>query len=330
MIEQETQLNTAYVYLHRNAKTNVVFYVGISKSNNDGKYYRANRRYNRSAYWNNYTRKHKYTVEIYREGISWDEACSLETQLIFKYGRRENKCGSLVNLTDGGEGVVCLSEEKRLLASMVTKKMWASGKMGSLSKKIFQYSDNGELIGRFSSHKEAVAATGVGRTEISGCVRGKRTRAGGFYWSYSDDLISIPIHRKLGMAGAVGIVGYSIKTDNVYEFESQLEAESYFGIPFLSSSICKVLSGELILSNDILWYKKNHNKKDAIEKRDEIRGHRMIVRISPDGGIRIYDSLKDACRLNNVNNANLCACFTGRQITARGYKWKRLKDYNHE
>lgn len=43
-------------------------------------------------------------IEKYKENLTNIEACSLEKELIKKFGRRDLKHGTLVNLTDGGEG----------------------------------------------------------------------------------------------------------------------------------------------------------------------------------------------------------------------------------
>ena len=325
----ENEQHKAYVYLHRNSKTKVVFYVGISKDNNNGRYYRANRKYNRSVYWNNYTKKHKYFVEIYKDNISWEEACDLEKQLIFEYGRKENKCGSLVNLTDGGEGCVCLSDETKLESSNRTKQMWMSGRLDKKLKPVFQYDDNGKLIGRFSSHTEAMNKTGVGRTMISACVRGCILRAGGYYWSNFDNLKSIPSTRRVGEAGSIAVVGYDIKTDSIYKFKSQIEAEEYFNISFLSTSISKCLKGELNMANDMLWYKEKHNKSLAIEKRNSIRQDRAVVKIDLNGNATIYESLQKASTENNIDTSGISACYRGKQLTAGGYRWEKLNKYNY-
>ena len=89
----------AIVYQHRRKDTNQVFYVGIGKTENraykSGKF--------RSEFWNNVA-KNGYTIEITHKDISWEEACIIEKYLISFYGRRDLNLGTLVNLTDGGEG----------------------------------------------------------------------------------------------------------------------------------------------------------------------------------------------------------------------------------
>lgn len=84
-----------YVYLHRRADDNEVFYVG------KGKGHRAKRTADRSAWWHRVVAKHGIVIEYVETGMFEDSAFDLEIELIRFY----RECGhQLVNLTDGGEG----------------------------------------------------------------------------------------------------------------------------------------------------------------------------------------------------------------------------------
>lgn len=87
------------VYRHRTLDTKQVFYVGIGLPN------RPYKKNGRTLYWKNIVNKHGYSIEIIKENISWTDACELEELLILEYGRRDLKTGTLVNLTNGGDGV---------------------------------------------------------------------------------------------------------------------------------------------------------------------------------------------------------------------------------
>ena len=50
---------------------------------------------------------------FFKEDVTWEEACTLEKNLIKEYGRRDLMAGTLVNMTDGGEGIENPSEEVR-------------------------------------------------------------------------------------------------------------------------------------------------------------------------------------------------------------------------
>lgn len=88
----------ALVYQHIREDKEEVFYIGIS--NNKVRPYSKSR----NKIWKNITNKTSYRVEIIYNDISWDEALSIEVQLISKYGRIDIGTGILSNMTDGGDG----------------------------------------------------------------------------------------------------------------------------------------------------------------------------------------------------------------------------------
>lgn len=90
----------AIVYTHTRNDNNQVFYVGVGKHSR-----RAYTKHSRNSHWYNVANKHGYTVQITHRDVCYEEALSIEKYLVSFYGRRDLKTGSLVNLTDGGDGV---------------------------------------------------------------------------------------------------------------------------------------------------------------------------------------------------------------------------------
>lgn len=93
-----------YVYLHRRATDGSVFYVG------KGCKQRAWWEFGRSEHWNRIKNKHGLVVEIFKDGMSENDAHMLEIEVIKTIGRK-----NLCNHTDGGEGMSgwSASEETR-------------------------------------------------------------------------------------------------------------------------------------------------------------------------------------------------------------------------
>jgi hypothetical protein len=89
----------AVVYRHIRLDKNEVFYVGIGK--NEARAYSLQ---NRNTHWKNITNKTDYRVDILFDDLTWDEACKKENEFIEIWGRKDLGKGTLVNLTDGGEG----------------------------------------------------------------------------------------------------------------------------------------------------------------------------------------------------------------------------------
>ena len=102
--------NNCLIYRHIRLDDNETFYIGIA-SNNKRPYLKRDR----SQYWKNITNKTKYEVQILKSDLTWEDACELEILLISWYGRRNLNTGTLVNMTEGGDGSVGYSpsEESR-------------------------------------------------------------------------------------------------------------------------------------------------------------------------------------------------------------------------
>jgi hypothetical protein len=106
-----------YVYLHLTEDTNEVFYVGKGKGN------RAYKLSGRNKFWHSVVNKHGFVVKIVEDNLSEDQSVLLERKLISEYGRRDLGQGTLVNLTDGGEGQSgkIYSDKERLVLSEKAK-----------------------------------------------------------------------------------------------------------------------------------------------------------------------------------------------------------------
>jgi len=95
----------AYLYRHIRLDKNEPFYIGIGSDEN-GKYLRAfqKQKYQRNSYWNNVVSKTDYEVEILIDNITIEESKIKEKEFIALYGKKIDKTGTLVNLTEGGDG----------------------------------------------------------------------------------------------------------------------------------------------------------------------------------------------------------------------------------
>lgn len=89
----------AFLYQHIREIDEVCFYIGIGEDKR-----RPYRKTNRSKFWKSETNKYKFYVKILSNNLSWKNAQEAEIQLIKLYGRRDLNKGTLVNLTDGGDG----------------------------------------------------------------------------------------------------------------------------------------------------------------------------------------------------------------------------------
>lgn len=95
------------VYRHRKKDCGDVFYVGRGRIHTNGKCYRAFSSHPRGPFWKRTVAKHGFSAEIVATFETVEEANVFEKALIRHYGRHGlDPCGSLVNHTEGGDGVI--------------------------------------------------------------------------------------------------------------------------------------------------------------------------------------------------------------------------------
>jgi hypothetical protein len=90
--------NKFIVYAHLNGVTNEVFYIGIGVKG------REKQKLKRSERWINYVNKYGFTVIVLKVCLMWDDACRIEKRLIHLIGRKDTNSGTLINMTNGGDG----------------------------------------------------------------------------------------------------------------------------------------------------------------------------------------------------------------------------------
>jgi hypothetical protein len=112
-----------YLYRHIRLDYNIPFYIGIGRNSvNSNNYYRSRSTKNRNKHWHNVVNKTNYEVEIMLESDDFEFIKEKEKEFIKIYGRKDMSTGALVNMTDGGEGVlncICTEETKKKLSSVV-------------------------------------------------------------------------------------------------------------------------------------------------------------------------------------------------------------------
>lgn len=182
--------NMYYVYIHRKATTGEVFYVGKGHGN------RAYSHSNRNKIWQHVVEKHGFIVEIVTESIQEWYAFELERDLILAHGRRIDNSGTLVNITEGGEGISGLThsaESKKKMSDAkigntfmlgLTRSDSSKKKMSDAKRKIMKpvKRDDGVI---YESTHAAAKQTGARQGGIVNCLKGRCHTAGGYSWSYA-------------------------------------------------------------------------------------------------------------------------------------------------
>ena len=152
-----------YIYQHRSADTNEIFYVGKGK---DKRFCDKNKR---GRYWKHYVAKHGFVPEIIKDGLDEELAFLAEIECIDAYKRRGIK---LINLTNGGEGCSGYSMKH----SEEQKSKWSVERKGTPSPR--------KGVKLLDSTKEKISLARVGKLlseshkdAISNGLRGNRNTA---------------------------------------------------------------------------------------------------------------------------------------------------------
>lgn len=179
----------AYLYRHIRLDKNEPFYIGISNVNDE--YKRAYKKTCRNKHWTNIIKTTNYDVEILIDDLTIEKAKEKEKEFISLYGRADLGTGCLVNLTDGGDGVLNMNENSelrnKLSKAAIGKKMTneAKKKMGDNQKlPVLQFDLNGNFIKEWDGLIDATKSLGKYSTNIMRCCRGKFKQAYGFIWKY--------------------------------------------------------------------------------------------------------------------------------------------------
>lgn len=118
VVMEERENNKTCLYLHTKSESKEVFYVGIGNARRP--YAKGKRR---SKLWRRVVNKYGYEVIILADNLTREQACDMEKYLIKYYGRRDLGTGTLVNMTEGGEGSkgYITSEETKAKQSAANK-----------------------------------------------------------------------------------------------------------------------------------------------------------------------------------------------------------------
>jgi len=258
-------MNNKVGYHHKRLDTGEVFYVGI------GDYRRPYSNDNRNPHWHHIVNKFGHEIIIIKENISWEDACIWETSEIKRIGRRDLGIGSLVNLTDGGEGTDNLSKESR---KKISRKM-----SGSLNHRYGIYGEsvyNSKLTQKDAdyiresfiphSKKHGIRALakkyGVDRNTIKKIVSGKSYKGivGGVK-NYEDKTIGIGTSGKFSNDDIIYI--RNVHTPHHPEFGTNPLAKKF---NTNSSRIWKIVNYKThkdIVGGDLLKNKKSIRPKNA-------------------------------------------------------------------
>jgi site-specific DNA-cytosine methylase len=148
-------MNNYYIYFHINPLKNEIFYVGKGK---DKRAFEKGKR--RSEYWNRMVNKYGYIIDIAEENLTEQEAFDREIFYINKIGRKDLGLGSLINMTNGGDGA------SGWIRSEETKNKISKSNKGKKRSE--------EIRNKFSESFKGRVLTEENKLKISESMKGKK------------------------------------------------------------------------------------------------------------------------------------------------------------
>lgn len=191
--ESNCEMNEFCVYMHLN-RINGKRYIGITSSDPLARWANGHGYYKNKHFYDAILRYGWDSFEhiILYTGLSKEEACEKETELIAKYVTQDKRYG--YNITSGGEHFKHSEESKKLMSAHRTgkncrkksvetiQKMKENHAGGTLPKSVMCV-ESGKV---YHSINDASRDTGINKKQISGCCRGDLhyNTAGGLHWQY--------------------------------------------------------------------------------------------------------------------------------------------------
>lgn len=269
-----------YLYRHIRLDKNEPFYIGIGTkpktySSFEKEYNRAFDK-RRNNFWSKVFNKTDYRVDILFESDDRKIIEQKEKEFIQLYGRKDLGTGTLVNLTDGGEGCTkpSLDGSKRIRESHI--------------KTIYQYDLKGNFVKEFESLTDASNGIGDFRN-ISSCALGLKNTAYGFIWKY-EKVDRIEVKEKIYKSKydkvkekkvrTKVVYQYTIDGDFVKKYNSVQEAKEKNNI---GSSISLCLNGKMLTSNGYRWSFNFTDKLEKIEFNDGKFKGKPVYQYNLDG-----------------------------------------------
>lgn len=229
----------AYLYRHIRLDTNEPFYIGIG-SDEDGKYERSRASWGRNKIWKRIVNKVSYRVDIIQDNLTWDEACTKEIEFIKLYGRRDLGLGPLVNLTDGGDGLVGYKRSEKLNKDALLYK----------AIPVFQYDLDGNFIKEWNSSAQASNELNLDRGHVCAVLKNKKLTVKGFIFKYEKfDKIEPPL-----LIRNHPISQYSKENIFIKKWNSMVEAQKTLNI----NNISKVLNNKAKFAGGFRWKRNLH------------------------------------------------------------------------
>jgi hypothetical protein len=253
-----------YLYYHKNPNTKELFYIGIGTNKRAWDFTSG-----RNPHYKNYIKKHgEPIVDIIKENLTKEEACSLEIKLISEYGRKGiDSKGILLNKSIGGEITALgnkLTEEQKLKIknshlgkkqSEGTKLKRSNSSKGKPKPKGFMDKEMREKISKGNKgkkHTKTHSNKGIPRTLETKQKIGK-ANSKPKPKEFGDNIKQNRNHKLIGEKNSKPILQINPTNNTTQEFKSIKEALESLNKSINNSCITACLKGRQKTAFGFIW-----------------------------------------------------------------------------
>lgn len=226
------------------------------------------------------------------------DAYALETELIAKYGKKNDATGEgiLTNIADGGLGGT------------------------GCGKYVCQHTITGALVQTYKTLTEAAFYLGINKSTICAALNGRTFLAAGFRWSYLGDILA-PYDPKAQTA----VDMFDLDGTFVRTYPTIKQAAKDVGLSYGCLISDCLVEGRIQTAGGYRWAHKGEQPK-PFNKNSHVPPSRKVYQCFTKDGkfIAEYDTVKEAVAATPANSTGIADCCAGRKKSSGGLVWKAL------
>lgn len=189
------------------------------------------------------------------------------------------------------------------------------------SKKVYQYTLEGEFVCEWVSASEVERQNGYSKSLIVDCCNNKRNLACGYQWSYTKVNKMkkvIPKVRKINQ--------YTSNKEFIKTWNSATEIKNILG--YDNTEIARCCKREISTYKNFIWIYDDENIDNVELFENKDKKCREVIQLTEDSKyIAEFPSITKASKITNIERRKIGECCNKKCTTAGGFVWKYAQDY---